>query len=110
MNASVLGSERSVHSGAPSPDFYMNLQPHFLLGSPWGQGFVCFPVVPGTSGMLSFSLCMYFVRSIFFLFLELHTLNWGFPSGSSGKDSACNAGELGSILGLGRSPGGGNGK
>ena len=28
----------------------------------------------------------------------------GFPSGSAGKESACNAGELGSILGLGRSP------
>ena len=32
----------------------------------------------------------------------------GFPSGSAGKDSACNAGDLGSIPGLGRYPGGGN--
>ena len=30
---------------------------------------------------------------------------WGFPCGSAGKDSACNAGDLGSIPGLGRSPG-----
>ena len=29
----------------------------------------------------------------------------GFPGGSAGKESACNAGELGSIPGLGRSPG-----
>ena len=29
----------------------------------------------------------------------------GFPCGSGGKDSACNAGDLGSIPGLGRSPG-----
>ena len=29
---------------------------------------------------------------------------WGFPSGASGKESACNVGDLGSILGLGRSP------
>ena len=29
----------------------------------------------------------------------------GFPSGSGGKESACNAGDLGSIPGLGRSPG-----
>ena len=29
----------------------------------------------------------------------------GFPCGSAGKDSACNAGDLGSIPGLGRSPG-----
>ena len=28
----------------------------------------------------------------------------GFPCGSSGKESACNAGDLGSIPGLGRSP------
>ena len=33
----------------------------------------------------------------------------GFPSGSSGKESACNAGDLGLIPGLGRSPGEGNG-
>ena len=28
----------------------------------------------------------------------------GFPSGSAGKESACNAGDRGSISGLGRSP------
>ena len=33
----------------------------------------------------------------------------GFPSGSYGKESACNAGNLGSISGSGRSPGEGNG-
>ena len=33
----------------------------------------------------------------------------GFPGGSESKDSACNAGDLGSIPGLGRSPGEGNG-
>ena len=31
------------------------------------------------------------------------------PGGSNGKESACNAGDLGSILGLGRSPGEGHG-
>ena len=34
----------------------------------------------------------------------------GFPGGSVGKESACNAGDPGSIPGLGRSPGDGNGK
>ena len=29
----------------------------------------------------------------------------GFPCGSAGKESACNAGDLGSVLGLGRSHG-----
>ena len=32
-----------------------------------------------------------------------------FPHSSVGKESACNAGDLGSIPGLGRSPGEGNG-
>ena len=33
----------------------------------------------------------------------------GFPGGSDGKVAACNVGDLGSIPGLGRSPGEGNG-
>ena len=33
----------------------------------------------------------------------------GFPGGSDGKESACNEGDPGSIPGLGRSPGLGNG-
>ena len=34
---------------------------------------------------------------------------WGFPGGSDGKESTCNAGDRGLIPGLGRSPGGGHG-
>ena len=34
---------------------------------------------------------------------------WNFPSGSHDKESACNAGDPGSIPGLGRSPGEGEG-
>ena len=33
----------------------------------------------------------------------------GFPGGSGGEESTCNAGELGLIPGLGRCPGGGHG-
>ena len=33
----------------------------------------------------------------------------GFPGGSDGEESTCNAGDLGSIPRLGRSPGGGHG-
>ena len=33
----------------------------------------------------------------------------GFPGGSASKESICNVGDLGSILGLGRSPREGNG-
>jgi len=38
-----------------------------------------------------------------------HTDHMDFPGGSDGKESACNAGDLGLIPGLGRSPGGGHG-
>ena len=33
----------------------------------------------------------------------------GFPGGTDSKESTCNAGDLGLIPGLGRSPGGGHG-
>ena len=36
-------------------------------------------------------------------------MSTGFPDDSDSKESACNAGDLGSIPGLGRSAGGGNG-
>ena len=34
-----------------------------------------------------------------------YSLSWGFPCGSADKEFACNARDLGSIPGLGRSPG-----
>ena len=42
-----------------------------------------------------------------FMVSYLYTV--GFPDGSDGKESACNVSDLGSIPGLGRSPGEGNG-
>ena len=33
---------------------------------------------------------------------------WGFPGGADSKESPCNAGDLGSVPELGRSPGEGN--
>ena len=45
------------------------------------------------------------VRSL----IEKEFKSLDFPGGSEGKDSACNAGDPGSITGLGRSPGEGNG-
>ena len=41
--------------------------------------------------------------------LRANFIIMGFPGGSAGKESACNVGDLGSIPGLGRSPGEGNG-
>ena len=109
MNASVLGCERSVHSGAPSPDFYMNLQPCFLLGSPWGQGLICLLSSSPWNIRSAFFLCIYICKVYFFVFRIAYSFNWGLPGSSDGKESACNAGDLGSIPGLGRFPGGGNG-
>ena len=43
------------------------------------------------------------------LFFESSLCYSGFPGGSAGEESTCNAGALGSIPGLGRSPGEGNG-
>ena len=42
-------------------------------------------------------------------FVSMCIKSRGFPVGSDGKESACNAGDLSLIPGLGRSPGGGNG-
>ena len=36
---------------------------------------------------------------------DVHMVGWGFPGGSDDTESACNAGDLGFIPGLGRSPG-----
>ena len=43
-------------------------------------------------------------------FLVRPSTPWGFPHSSVGKESACSAGDTGSIPGSGRSPGEGNGK
>ena len=52
--------------------------------------------------LLLLTVCLFYnLRSVF--------ENMDFPGGSAGKESACNAGDLGMIPGLGRSPGEGNG-
>ena len=40
---------------------------------------------------------------------KVYIRNMGFPGGSDGQESACSAGDLGSIPGSGRYPGEGNG-
>ena len=49
------------------------------------------------------------VVCVFLFHKELPNSFQDFPGGSDGKASASNAGDLGSITGLGRSPGEGNG-
>ena len=48
------------------------------------------------------------VHAYIYKYIIIYTCK-DFPGGSDGKESSCNAGDLGSIPGLGRSPGEGNG-
>ena len=83
--------------------------------------------LPGIQKFLSFiflNLVHVFLNSLFsflsdsgftlpehtfmYFFKEGFTASKGFPGGSDAKESACYAGQPGSILGLGRSPGEGN--
>ena len=52
---------------------------------------------------------LFFSPNQLFLILLPHSDKRGFPGGSDGKESVYNAGDPGSNLGLGRSPGEGNG-
>ena len=64
--------------------------PVFLLGEFWGRG-AWWATVHGVTDS------------------QTRLRDMGFPSSSDSKESACNAGDLGSIPGLGRSPGEGTG-
>ena len=59
------------------------------------------------------SYCFYHlchkIQYFIILFFPSNFTTLGFPRGSAGKESVCNAGNLGSIPGLGRSPGEGKG-
>ena len=50
-----------------------------------------------------------FMHNICTLTYDTFIISLGFPGGSDDEESACSAGDLGSITGLGRSPGEGNG-
>ena len=53
---------------------------------------------------------LFFTSFFFFKFSKYLTSSYYmFPGGSDGKESSCNAGDLGSIFGSGRSPGEGTG-
>ena len=52
-----------------------------------------------------YQLCLFFPLG----FVSVQRYTHGFPSGSDGKESACNAGDSGLIPGSGRAPGEGNG-
>ena len=52
---------------------------------------------------------IYFIYSVIYIYIYIYRLPIGFPSGSVVKNPPGNAGDMGSIPGSGRSPGGRNG-
>ena len=79
---------------------------HFFIGP-----FVLYPelydlfVYFGYYFLISYSVCNYFLPFWGLFFHLLFMVYFDFPGGSEGKVSACNVGDLGSIPGLGKSPG-----
>ena len=94
------------HTKLPCPSFPVHqfltqgLNPCLLHLLHWQVGSL--PLVP--PGKLSNGMSIYL-----FLFIYIYANIWGFPGGSEVKVSACNAGDLGSIPGSGKSPEEGNG-
>ena len=92
--------------GFPGQEYWSSC--HFLL-----QGI--FPTQESNLGLLHWqavSLPLSHLGSPifhFYLFAYYLPLSLSFPCGSAGKELACNVGDLGSIPGLGRSPGEGKG-
>ena len=74
------------------------------LGKTSVQPVLSLPIDPAPASMLWGNVTCPLITPIFFAICTL-----GFPCGASGKESACNAGDVGSIPGSGRSPGEGTG-
>ena len=69
-----------------------------------------FKVTPRKPPLEIYVSINYILFSVFFFFFfSWSIVGLGFPGGSDGKESTCNAGYLGLIPGLGRFPGGGHG-
>ena len=75
--------------------------PHLLCLLHWQAGFL--PLV--SPGSVRTCVCVQFRRRAW----QPTPVFLGFPAGSDSKASTCNAGDLGSVPVLGRSPGGGHG-
>ena len=61
----------------------------------------------GPSNETIICVCV-FICICIYIHIQIHIHIQGFPGGSDGKESTCNAGDLGSIPGSGRSPGEGH--
>ena len=96
----------------PTPRAYSNSCP----SSQWCHPSISSSVVPfthihtwlqGKTMALTIWTLVGIVMSLIFNMLYRFVI--GFPGGSDGEESVCSVGDLGSIPGLGRSPGGGRG-
>ena len=72
------------------------------------QGYLC-PLPLEPPSRLSQSSLHHITNSPWLSILYMAVCMLGFPGGSAGKESACSAGDLGLIPGLGRAPGEGKG-
>ena len=75
---------------------------NFNAKRPWTQPYYLAFINHGSEMIMQVK-----IQNLFFL-TRPRSLTQDFPGGSDNKASACNAGDLGSIPGLGRSPGEGN--
>ena len=66
-------------------------------------------LLPLNPKLCSLHLCLCWQLFLLKYFSPSEKRNWGFPDSSVGKESACKAGDLGLIPGLGRSPAEGKG-
>ena len=59
--------------------------------------------------LMYYKVVLLYIYTCILFHILFHYGSFGFPGGSDGKESACNAGDLGLIPGLERSPGEGHG-
>ena len=95
-----------LYSPVPVPTRLRDFQQVIVTLPPWYMFCMYLKRIGGTKCPLSPALDF---LSIAWVLGSPHTSHLGFPGGSAGKESACNAGDLDSIPGLGRSPGEGKG-
>ena len=76
----------------------------------WGITENCWKLDFATDqNFIRLALIPIYTRGAETILTPIYGLTWGFLGGSDGKESACSGGDLGSMPGLGRFPGGGNG-
>ena len=102
MQLSPLSISRTLSSLQTETLYSINNNPMFPLTAAFRDHCSTFSLYE-----FYYSRCPYKWNNTILAPLCLAYFTCGFPGGSDSKESACNAGDLGLIPGLGRSPGGG---